>query len=358
MNAFPVESVPRCLSQTGRAAGFGLASFCPASSGPPRSRRGEADGLRRSLRQEIVGTAAEAAAGTAGEGLDPGASNAAPLREAGPVQDEGDIMGLVSARDLIAAGCHFGHQSSRWNPKMARYIWGKRNKIHVIDIRETIRGIVEAYHFLRAAAAGGGKFLFVGTKRQAKEVVRNEAARTGMYFVSERWLGGALTNLPSIRTQVGHLKELELIETDGTLETYSKKMIASFNREKRKIVRNLDGIRNMEGLPTSLIVVDPRRERIAVEEAFKLRIPIVAILDTDCDPDPIDIPIPANDDAIRAIELVIGYLGRSIIEGRLAGGYPVPKEALIVADGQAGEAGGQDAREAEEEDAAEAKAES
>ena len=283
-------------------------------------------------------------------------------------------MGLVSARDLIAAGCHFGHQSSRWNPKMARYIWGKRNKLHVIDIRETIRGIVEAFHFLRAAAAGGGKFLFVGTKRQAKEAVRNEALRTGMYFVSERWLGGALTNLPSIRTQVSHLKELERFETDGTLETYTKKMIASFNREKRKIVRNLDGIRNMEGLPTSLIVVDPRRERIAVEEAFKLRIPIIAILDTDCDPDPIDIPIPANDDAIRAIEVIIGYLGRSIIEGRLAGGYPVPKEALITPEGQADEqadeqadgqadeqaeeAEEQDAQEAKEEDAAEAKAES
>ena len=270
-------------------------------------------------------------------------------------------MGIVSARDLITAGCHFGHQVSRWNPKMARYIWGRRSKIHVIDIRETIRGIVEAFHFLRAAAAGGGKFLFVGTKRQAKDPVRREAARTGMYFVSERWLGGALTNLPSIRTQVGHLKELEQIESDGTLGTYSKKKIASFNRQKRKIVRNLDGIRNMEGLPTSVIIVDPRRERIAVEEAFKLRIPIVAILDTDCDPDPIDIPIPANDDAIRAIELVLGYLGRSIIEGRLAGGYPVPKEALVTAGGEAAEEDAQESKAEEsaaEESAAEAKAES
>ena len=241
-------------------------------------------------------------------------------------------MGLVSGRDLIRAGCHFGHQASRWNPKMSRYIWGKRNRIHVIDIRETIRGIIEAFHFLRAAAAGGGKFLFVGTKRQAKDAVRREAIRTGMYFVSERWLGGALTNLPSVRMQVGRLKDLERIETDGTLGTYSKKMVASFNRQKRKIVRNLDGIRNMEGLPTGLIVVDPRRERIAVEEAFKLRIPIVAILDTDCDPDPIDIPIPANDDAIRSIDLVLGYLARSVIEGRLAGGYPVTKEALIAED--------------------------
>lgn len=274
-------------------------------------------------------------------------------------------MALVSARDLIAAGCHFGHQVSRWNPKMARYIWGKRNKMHVIDIRETIRGIVEAFHFLRAAAATGGKFLFVGTKRQAKEAVRKEAARTGMHFVAERWLGGTLTNLGSIRTQVNHLKELEQIETDGTLATYSKKMIASFNRQKRKIVRNLEGIRNMEALPTALIVVDPRRERISIEEAFKLRIPIVAMLDTDCDPDPIDVPVPANDDAIRSIELMLEVLGRSIIEGRLAGGYPVPKEALIT-EGTGPEAGEEsEPREAtedakkstEKEDAAEAKAE-
>ena len=274
-------------------------------------------------------------------------------------------MALVSARDLIAAGCHFGHQVSRWNPKMARYIWGKRNKMHVVDIRETIRGIVEAFHFLRAAAATGGKFLFVGTKRQAKEAVRKEAARTGMHFVAERWLGGTLTNLGSIRTQVNHLKELEQIETDGTLATYSKKMIASFNRQKRKIVRNLEGIRNMEALPTALIVVDPRRERISIEEAFKLRIPIVAMLDTDCDPDPIDVPVPANDDAIRSIELVLEVLGRSIIEGRLAGGYPVPKEALIT-EGTGPEAGEEsEPREAKEdakkstekEDAAEAKAE-
>jgi len=245
---------------------------------------------------------------------------------AGPVGKSGDRMAIVTARELIAAGVHYGHSVSRWNPKMARYIWGRRNKIHIIDIRETIRGIVEATHFLRAAAATGGKFLFVGTKRQAQGAVRREAARTGMHFVAERWLGGTLTNLLAIRGQVKRLEELEAMERDGRLAAKNKKEIASHNREKRKITRNLDGIRHMDALPTAMIVVDPRKEKIAVGEAFRLRVPIVGIVDTDCDPDPIDIPIPANDDAVRSIDLILGCLGRAIIEGRLAGGFPVPRE--------------------------------
>jgi small subunit ribosomal protein S2 len=240
-------------------------------------------------------------------------------------------MPSFSARELVAAGVHFGHQTSRWDPKMARYVFTKRKGIHIIDIRETIRGMVEAMAFLRAAAAAGGRFLFVGTKRQARDVVRREALRTGMYFVSGRWLGGTLTNLGSIRTQVKRLDELERMERDGILAEYSKKMIASFNREKRKIVRNLEGIRGMDSIPTAVVVVDPKHEKIAVTEAFKLRVPTIAILDTDCDPDPIDIPIPANDDAMRSVAFIFGHLGRAVIEGRAAGGYSVPQEAPATA---------------------------
>lgn len=247
-------------------------------------------------------------------------------------------MPIVTARDLIAAGVHFGHQSNNWNPKMARYIWGKRNKLHIIDIRETIRGLVEAVHFLRAAAAGGGRVLFVGTKRQAKDGIKREGVRTGMPYVAERWLGGTLTNLAAIRGQVSRLKEIERIERAGELATYNKKMISAFNRHKRKLLRNLDGIRTLDALPNALIAVDPRRENIAVTEAFKLRIPIIAVIDTDCEPDPIDIPIPGNDDAIRSVEFLLGILGRSVIEGRLAGGLPIPKEAMETAEERTAEA--------------------
>jgi small subunit ribosomal protein S2 len=242
------------------------------------------------------------------------------------------MAAIVSARDLIAAGVHYGHQASRWNPKMGRYIWGKRNKIHIIDIRETIRGIVEAVHFLKAAASTGGKFIFVGTKRQAQEAVRKQAKRTGMYFVAERWLGGTLTNLTAVRGQVKKLDQLELMERDGTLSRSNKKQLARHNRTKRRIVRNLEGIRTMDSLPTAMVIVDPRKEHIAVQEAFRLRVPIIAVLDTDCDPDPIDVPIPANDDAVRSIDFMLNILGTAAIEGRLAGGYPIPKEAQIVAE--------------------------
>ena len=239
-------------------------------------------------------------------------------------------MPIVTARELIAAGVHFGHQTSRWNPKMGRYIWGKRNKIHVFDIRETIKGIIEAVYFLRAAAAGGGRFLFIGTKRQAKDIVRREGKRTGMPFVAERWLGGTLTNLAAIRSQVKRIDELERIESSGEINAYNKKMISAHNREKRKLNRNLEGIRGLDRLPTAVVVIDPNKEAIAVAEAYKLRIPIIAVIDTDCDPDPIDIPIPANDDAMRSLDAVMAVLGKAVIEGRLAGGLPIPKEAMTV----------------------------
>ncbi|MHC5055731.1 MAG: 30S ribosomal protein S2 [Planctomycetota bacterium] len=243
-------------------------------------------------------------------------------------------MPIVTARELIAAGVHFGHQTSRWNPKMARYIWGKRNKIHVIDIRETIKGIIEAVYFLRAAASGGGRFMFIGTKRQARDIVRREGTRTGMPFVAERWLGGTLTNLAAIRGQVKRIDELERIESSGEINSYNKKMISAHNREKRKLLRNLEGIRSLDRLPTAAVVVDPQKETIAVAEAYKLRIPIIALIDTDCDPDPVDIPIPANDDAMRSLDAVFTVLGKAVIEGRLAGGLPIPKEAMTAPEGE------------------------
>ncbi len=235
-------------------------------------------------------------------------------------------MPIVTARELITAGVHFGHPAGRWNPKMGRYIWGKRDKTHIIDVRETIRGLIESVHFLRAAAAGGGRILFVGTKRQAKDVIRRAGARTGMPFVAERWLGGTLTNLAAIRSQVTRLDELEQLEQVGEIATYSKQMISKHNRKKRKLLRNLEGIRGLDALPIVLVAVDPDREGIAVKEAFKLRIPIIALLDTDCNPDPIDIPIPGNDDAMRSVDIILVILGRAIIEGRVAAGLPVPKE--------------------------------
>ncbi len=243
-------------------------------------------------------------------------------------------MPIVTARELIAAGVHFGHQTSRWNPKMGRYIWGKRNRIHVFDIRETIKGIIEAVYFLRAAASGGGRFMFIGTKRQAKDIVRREGKRSGMPFVAERWLGGTLTNLQAIRSQVKRIDELERIESSGEINAYNKKMISAHNREKRKLHRNLEGIRGLDRLPTAVVVIDPQKETIAIAEAFKLRIPIIAVIDTDCDPDPVDIPIPANDDAMRSLDAVLSVLGKAVVEGRLAGGLPIPKEAMTAPEGE------------------------
>lgn len=233
-------------------------------------------------------------------------------------------MALVSARELLEAGLHFGHNSGRWNPKMNRYIWGKRNKVHIIDVRETIRGVIDAHYFLKKTASRGGTFLFVGTKRQARDIVKREAVRCGQHYVVERWLGGTLTNYETVLRQVKRLEELEAIDASGTIETMSKKMLAVHKRKKRKLVRNLEGIRRMTTLPRGVIVVDPMREAVPVIEANKLMIPVIAMVDTDCDPDPVDIVIPANDDAIRGIELMVSKLADAIIEGRASrGGVPV-----------------------------------
>jgi len=224
------------------------------------------------------------------------------------------------AKELIDAGVHFGHRVSRWNPKMKPYIFGKRNLIHIIDVKETLRGILLARKFLAQVAANGRDILFVGTKRQARKAVQENAERTEMHWVNDRWLGGTLTNFHEIRKRVGRLDQLEALEAEGKLDQYSKKEGASLRREMRKIRRNLGGLRRMTRLPGALVIIDQRREMIAVREARKLAIPVVCLLDTDSDPDVIDIPIPGNDDAMRAIELVIKSLADAVAEGVQARG--------------------------------------
>ncbi len=224
-------------------------------------------------------------------------------------------MPIINAKDLLATGAHFGHRTSRWNPRMEPYILGKRNKIHIINLRETVRGVVAAYFFCRKIVAEGKQVLFVGTKRQAREIIVHHALRANMPYVAERWLGGTMTNLDTIRRRVQRLLELEGMDADGSINTYSKKMQSSLNREKRKIKRNLDGIRTMDRLPGALFIIDPNIEHNAVQEARRLSIPIIAVLDTDADPTEIDLPIPANDDAIRAIDLIVAKVADGGIEG-------------------------------------------
>ena len=221
---------------------------------------------------------------------------------------------LVKA--LVDAGVHFGHRVSRWNPKMEPYIHGKRNMIHIIDVKETIKGILRAKKLVANIVAGGKDVLFVGTKRQARHAVEEEARRCGMHYVSARWLGGTLTNFRTIRARLNRLEELEKLFTTGQIETYSKKMKSTLQREMDKIKSNLEGIRKMERMPGVMVLIDTRREHIAVKEAKKLGVTTVAMIDTDSDPDLIDLPIPGNDDAMRAIELILKELADAIIEAK------------------------------------------
>ncbi|NIA22219.1 MAG: 30S ribosomal protein S2, partial [Anaerolineaceae bacterium] len=225
------------------------------------------------------------------------------------------ILPAISVRELIDAGIHFGHRVSRWNPKMKPYIYGKRNLIHIIDVKETVKGLIRARKFLTQVVGEGKDVLFVATKRQAKAAVAEEAARANMPFVSERWLGGMLTNFRTIRERLKYLEQLEALEKSGEINSYSKKMISKIHREMRKIGRNLNGVRAMNRLPGALFVVDPRRETIAIKEAQRLNIPTVALMDTDSDPDEVDIVIPGNDDAMRGIELVVKTVTDAVIEG-------------------------------------------
>lgn len=233
-------------------------------------------------------------------------------------------MSSELVRELIASGVHFGHRVSRWNPKMAPYIFGKRNGIHIIDIRETIKGLLRSKKFLGAMVAQGSDVLLVGTKRQARETVAKQAQRVGMHYVNERWLGGTLTNFKTIRSRLARLEELESYETTGRIAALTKKERAMVDRERKKITRNLDGIRRMTRLPGVLVVLDVRREYIALKEARKLGIPTICLVDTDSDPDSADIVIPGNDDAMRAIDIIVTQLADAIEEGKRS--RPAPGE--------------------------------
>ena len=225
-------------------------------------------------------------------------------------------MTQTTMEDLLEAGAHFGHQTKRWNPKMKQYIFGQRNGIYVIDLGKTLKLFQEAEAFVSRLAENGQTLLFVGTKRQAQDLVQEEAQRCGMYFVNQRWLGGLLTNFMTIQRSIGRLRELEAMAEDGRYETLSKKEIARIEKGKRKLHRNLDGIRKMSRLPDAVFVVDTRREKIAVDEARKLKIPVIGIVDTNCDPDDVDYIIPGNDDALRSIRLFLTRIADAVISGR------------------------------------------
>lgn len=225
-------------------------------------------------------------------------------------------MSVVSMKQLLEAGVHFGHQTRRWNPKMAEYIFTERNGIYVIDLQKTVTKLEEAYNYVKNVAMGGGTVLFVGTKKQAQEAIEKEAQRCGMFYVNQRWLGGMLTNYGTINKRVQRLKELERMEEDGSFEVLPKKEVIKLRHERDKLNKFLSGIKDMSKLPDALFVVDPRKERIAVAEAQKLGIPIVAIVDTNCDPDEVDYVIPGNDDAIRAVNLLSAKMADAVLEGR------------------------------------------
>ena len=225
-------------------------------------------------------------------------------------------MAVISMKQLLEAGVHFGHQTRRWNPKMAPYIFTERNGIYIIDLQKTVRKIDEAYMFIRDVAMEGKSVLFVGTKKQAQESIESEAKRCGMYFVNNRWLGGTLTNFRTIQTRIKKLNEIDAMEKNGQFEVLPKKEVIKLCAEREKLLKNLGGIREMKKLPGAMFIVDPRKERIAVQEARILNIPIVAIVDTNCDPDEIDYVIPGNDDAIRAVKLIASKLADAVLEGK------------------------------------------
>ena len=225
-------------------------------------------------------------------------------------------MAVVSMKQLLEAGVHFGHQTRRWNPKMAEYIFTERNGIYIIDLQKTVKKLDEAYNFVKEISTEGKSVLFVGTKKQAQESVKEEALRAGAFYVNARWLGGMMTNFTTIRRRVARLKQLRAMEEDGTFDLLPKKEVIKLNLEIEKLEKFLGGIKDMDELPGALFIIDPRKERIAVAEAKKLNIPIVAIVDTNCDPDEIDYVIPGNDDAIRAVKLIAGAMANAVIEGR------------------------------------------
>ena len=251
-----------------------------------------------------------------------------------------NIMSVVSMKSLLEAGVHFGHQTRRWNPKMATYIYTERNGIYIIDLQKTVKKLEEAYSFVRDMAAEGGNLLFVGTKKQAQDAIKEEAARCGGYYVNARWLGGMMTNFRTMRTRIDRLAQLRKMEADGTFAMLPKKEVIKLQGEIEKLEKYLGGVKEMKKLPAALFIVDPRKERNAIAEAKKLNIPIVAIVDTNCDPDEIDYVIPGNDDAIRAIRLIAGAMASAVIEGRQGEDTTeeAPAEAEAAAEVEATEA--------------------
>ncbi|AJH77485.1 30S ribosomal protein S2 [Heyndrickxia coagulans] len=225
-------------------------------------------------------------------------------------------MSVISMKQLLEAGVHFGHQTRRWNPKMKKYIFTERNGIYIIDLQKTVKKVEEAYNFVKELAGNGGNILFVGTKKQAQESVKDEAERSGMFYVNHRWLGGTLTNFETIQKRIDRLKQIEKMEEDGTFDVLPKKEVVQLKKEHDRLVKFLGGIKDMRNLPDALFVIDPRKERIAVAEARKLNIPIIGIVDTNCDPDEIDYVIPANDDAIRAVKLLTSKMADAIVEAK------------------------------------------
>jgi small subunit ribosomal protein S2 len=230
--------------------------------------------------------------------------------------EEEQNMSVISMKELLEAGVHFGHQTRRWNPKMAEYIFTERNGIYIIDLQKTVGKVEDAYAFIRSVAEDNGTVLFVGTKKQAQEAIETEARRAGMYFVNQRWLGGMLTNYKTIKKRIDLLFKLERMENDGTFEALPKKEVLKLRADKEKLEKFLGGIKDMPKLPSAIFVVDPKKERIAIKEAKVLGIPVVAIVDTNCDPDEVDYVIPGNDDAIRAVKLIAGKMADAIIEAR------------------------------------------
>jgi small subunit ribosomal protein S2 len=223
---------------------------------------------------------------------------------------------VAAMKELLEAGVHFGHQVKRWHPKMKKYIFGERNGIYIIDLQKTVKGLEDAYNFIKGVAVTGAPVLFIGTKKQSQDAIQEEASRAGAFYVNQRWLGGMLTNFSTIQKSIEKLKKIEAMKEDGTLDLLTKKEAASLENEKSKLEKNLSGIKDMQTLPGAMFVVDPKKERIAVAEARKLSVPIVAIVDTNCDPDEVDYVIPGNDDAIRAIKLIASKIADAVIEGK------------------------------------------
>ena len=245
------------------------------------------------------------------------------------------MANVISMKQLLEAGVHFGHQTRRWNPKMAEYIFTERNGIYIIDLQKTVKKVEEAYDFIREVAANGDDVLFVGTKKQAQDSIKEEAERVGMYFVNARWLGGMLTNFKTIKKRIERLEQLNAMQENGTFDLLPKKEVSKLLGEMEKLEKYLGGIKDMKKLPGALFVVDPRKEKIAIAEAKKLGIPVVAIVDTNCDPEEVDYVIPGNDDAIRAVKLIAGAMANAIIEGRQGEQFEAAAEEDAVEEADA-----------------------